>query len=68
LSFEEAWQVAKSSQMFTTHTPVPAGIDLFPPDKIDYYLGSYYRQMGLSREHFLALGRENPGDFGEARQ
>jgi glycogen phosphorylase len=58
LSFEEAWQVAKSSQLFTTHTPVPAGIDLFPPDKIDYYLGSYYRQMGLSREHFLALGRE----------
>jgi starch phosphorylase len=63
LSFEEAWQVAKSSQMFTTHTPVPAGIDLFPPDKIDYYLGSYYGQLGLSRERFLALGRENTGDF-----
>lgn len=63
LSFEEAWQVAKSSQMFTTHTPVPAGIDLFPPDKIDYYLGFYYSQMGLSRERFLALGRENTGDF-----
>ncbi|MGQ9838273.1 MAG: alpha-glucan family phosphorylase [Cyanobacteriota bacterium] len=63
LSFEEAWQVAKSSQMFTIHTPVPAGIDLFPPDKIDYYLGPYYSQMGLSRERFLALGRENTGDF-----
>ncbi|MEN9222931.1 MAG: alpha-glucan family phosphorylase [Thermostichus sp. BF3_bins_97] len=63
LSFEEAWQVAKSSQMFTTHTPVPAGIDLFPPDKIDYYLGSYYNQLGLTRERFLALGRENTGDF-----
>jgi len=63
LTFAEASQVAKSSQIFTTHTPVPAGIDLFPPDKIDYYLGRYYGILGLSREQFLALGRENTGDF-----
>ncbi|GAB4212510.1 MAG: glycosyltransferase family 1 protein [Synechococcales cyanobacterium] len=63
LTFNQAMQVAKSSQIFTTHTPVPAGIDLFPPDKLDYYLGRYYAPLGLSREQFLALGRENTGDF-----
>ncbi|MGK7909406.1 MAG: alpha-glucan family phosphorylase [Synechococcus sp.] len=63
LSFTTAFQVAKSSQIFTTHTPVPAGIDLFPPDKIDYYLGKYYKAFGLSREQFMGLGRENTGDF-----
>ena len=63
LSFTTAFQVAKSSQIFTTHTPVSAGIDLFPPDKIDYYLGRYYKAFGLSREQFMGLGRENTGDF-----
>jgi len=63
LSFSEAEQVAKSSQIFTTHTPVPAGIDLFPPDKIMHYLGHYANSFGLSREQFLALGRENTGDL-----
>lgn len=63
LSFTEAQQVAKASQIFTTHTPVPAGIDLFPPDKVMDYLGRYCGIFGLSREEFLALGRENTGDF-----
>ncbi|MEB3338988.1 MAG: alpha-glucan family phosphorylase [Leptolyngbyaceae bacterium] len=63
LSYPEAKQVAKSSQIFTTHTPVPAGIDLFPQDKIMHYLGHYTHIFGLPREEFLALGRENPGDL-----
>ena len=63
LDFTAAFQAAKSSQIFTTHTPVPAGIDLFDSDKIDYYLGSYYRAFRLSREQFMGLGRENTGDF-----
>lgn len=63
LSFAEAKQVTQSSQLFTTHTPVPAGIDLFPPDKVMYYVGSYAEIFGLPREEFLALGRENTGDF-----
>ncbi len=61
LSFAEARQIARSSQIFTTHTPVPAGIDLFPPDKIMYYLGHYANNFGSSKEQFLALGRENSG-------
>jgi starch phosphorylase len=63
LTFDEAKQVAQASQLFTTHTPVPAGIDLFPPDKILYYLGHYADAFGLSKEQFLSLGRENPGDL-----
>jgi starch phosphorylase len=63
LTFAEAKQVAQTSQIFTTHTPVPAGIDLFPPDKVVYYLGHYADRFGLSKEEFLSLGRENTGDL-----
>lgn len=63
LTFHQAFQVVKASNVFTTHTPVPAGFDLFPPDKIMHYLGHYAHIFGLSREEFLALGRENTGDL-----
>jgi glycogen phosphorylase len=63
LSYIEARQVVVASSIFTTHTPVPAGIDLFPPDKMMYYLGYYSGIFGLGREEFLALGRENTGDL-----
>ena len=63
LSFMEAKQVAHSTQVFTTHTPVSAGFDLFPPEKAMYYVGHYAGIFGLQREEFLALGRENTGDF-----
>lgn len=63
LAYPEALQVASSSQIFTTHTPVPAGIDLFGADKVLYYLGHYARRFGLSDAEFLALGREDTGDL-----
>ncbi|PSO59778.1 MAG: alpha-glucan phosphorylase [Cyanobacteria bacterium QS_1_48_34] len=63
LGFAEAKQVAQSTQMFTTHTPVSAGFDMFNPDQTMYYFGKYAEIFGLSREEFLALGRENTGDF-----
>ena len=63
LNFAEARQVVASSSIFTTHTPVPAGIDLFSADKIIYYLGRYADIFGLSRDQLLALGRENTGDL-----
>jgi glycogen phosphorylase len=63
LSFAEARQVAMSTQIFTTHTPVSAGFDLFPPDKAMYYVGHYADAYKLSREEFLGLGRENTGDL-----
>ena len=63
LSYREARQVVSSSNIFTTHTPVPAGIDLFAPDKILHYLGYYADIFGLPKEQFLGLGRENTGDL-----
>ncbi len=63
LDYAQARQVVASSNIFTTHTPVPAGIDLFAPDKILYYLGHYADIFGLPREQFLGLGRENTGDL-----
>lgn len=62
LTFAQAKQVVMSSNIFTTHTPVPAGIDLFDPDKMLYYLGHYAQEFGMSKEELLALGRENPSD------
>ncbi|MBW4507454.1 MAG: alpha-glucan family phosphorylase [Scytonematopsis contorta HA4267-MV1] len=63
LSYSEARQIVASTNIFTTHTPVPAGIDLFSPDKVLYYLGYYADVFGLNKDQFLSLGRENPGDL-----
>ncbi len=62
LSFAEAREVAAAGHVFTTHTAVPAGNDYFSPDLIEKYLGDFYRNLGLSRKEFLALGRQNPED------
>ncbi|TFH43263.1 MAG: alpha-glucan family phosphorylase [Chrysiogenales bacterium] len=62
LSFHEAIEFVSSSNVFTTHTPVPAGNDRFPHEMMDGYFGDYYRKVGLSREQFLGLGREDPED------
>jgi starch phosphorylase len=62
LSFAEARQLAAPSLIFTTHTPVPAGHDYFPPDLMERYFESYYRELGLSRSEFLALGRQDPNN------
>ena len=63
--FAEARALVTSSNVFTTHTPVPAGIDVFPPDLIDRYFAPCCSQLGLSREQFMALGRQNPADPSE---
>lgn len=62
LSFAEAREAASAGLVFTTHTPVPAGHDHFPPELIERYLGEYARELGLGLNGFLALGRKNPAD------
>jgi starch phosphorylase len=62
LTFLQAKEVGSAGQIFTTHTAVPAGIDKFAPELMDTYWSEYYRNLGLSREEFLALGRETAGD------
>jgi len=65
LSFAKAREVVSASSLFTTHTSVPAGIDRFPAKLMDRYFCDYYPLLGLSRDDFLALGRQNPVDEGE---
>lgn len=65
LSFREALEFIMANNVFTTHTPVPAGNDRFDPDLIDAYLSHYYEKLGIKREEFIALGRENPFDKDE---
>jgi starch phosphorylase len=59
LSFSEAWEAVLASNVFTSHTPVPAGNDAFEPHLIDKYFGHYWPPLGLSREAFLGLGRQD---------
>src|SRR5262249_11467048 len=56
-SFDEAAERARRSPVFTSHTPVPAGHDVFPPYLIDCYFSHFWPQLGLDRDEFLALGR-----------
>jgi starch phosphorylase len=59
LSFLEAREAVYASSVFTTHTPVAAGIDIFDASLISSCLGNYIRSLGLSLDHFLTLGSAN---------
>ncbi|HLG65454.1 MAG TPA: alpha-glucan family phosphorylase [Ktedonosporobacter sp.] len=61
LSFHEASEVIKANSLFTTHTPVPAGNDTFNYELIDKYFGSYWGQLGLNRDQFMEVAREDHG-------
>lgn len=65
LTFNEAREVVAAGTVFTTHTPVAAGHDRFEPETIDHFLGDYYAALNLSRNEFLALGREHAGNEAE---
>lgn len=56
VSFEVAKEIASSKTVFTTHTPVPAGNDIFPLDLVEKYFKDFWPRLGLSREEFLKLG------------
>jgi starch phosphorylase len=64
--FDVALAVTRAGNLFTTHTPVPAGFDRFAPSLIDLYLRRYAEDgLGLVLRDLLALGRENPEDPNE---
>ncbi len=65
LSFEEALQASRASNIFTTHTSVPAGIDLFDSGLVYEYLAGYCEESGIPVDQVFALGRRNPGDANE---
>jgi len=62
LTFEEAREAVTPGNVFTTHTPVPAGIDRFGIEMIERYLGKWPELLKCDRRTFLALGRMRPHD------
>ncbi len=62
LHFADALEFVMASNIFTTHTPVPAGNDRFPAELIDKYFTHYYGRLKIKSDDFMALGRENPMD------
>ena len=62
LSFEQALEVTRVSNVFTTHTSVPAGIDIFDAGLVYEYFRAYCEQAGFPFDKLLALGREHLQD------
>ena len=60
LDFDEALEAARASNVFTTHTPVPAGIDLFDPGLMYHYFSEYCGEIGIDFQQLMGLGRRNP--------
>jgi starch phosphorylase len=58
-TFAEASERIIASSVFTSHTPVPAGHDVFSPDLMDRYFSFFWPHLGLDREEFLALGHHD---------
>ncbi len=64
--FETALAVTRAGNLFTTHTPVAAGFDRFPPALIEQYLHWYsLKGLNIPIHNLLALGRQNPDDSSE---
>ncbi len=61
LTFAEAIDAARAGAVFTTHTPVPAGIDRFPRELMQKYFTGWANEVGVSFDEFMALGQE-PGE------
>ncbi len=63
LTFNEAVEIVRSSTLFTTHTPVPAGHDAFEEDLLRKYISHYHNRLSISWDELMALGRcENDPD------
>lgn len=65
LDFATAREAVMAGACFTTHTPVPAGNDMFAPQLIEHYFASYVPQLKIEMQDLMALGRQNPKDHNE---
>ncbi|HYO79908.1 MAG TPA: alpha-glucan family phosphorylase, partial [Bryobacteraceae bacterium] len=65
LTFEEALNASRLNNVFTTHTSVPAGIDIFDAGLMYEYFHDYCDASGIRFEQLVGLGRRNPGDSQE---
>lgn len=58
-NFSSAIERVQRTTVFTTHTPVPAGHDVFPVELVERHFQNYWQSLGISRETFLELGQQN---------
>ncbi|MBI4503702.1 MAG: alpha-glucan family phosphorylase [Gemmatimonadetes bacterium] len=64
LPFGEAIRRVRVNSVFTTHTPVPAGHDVFSREQLLHCVGRYWDELGIERETFLGLGHYPTRDHG----
>jgi starch phosphorylase len=62
LTFAEAREEVIASSVFTTHTPVPAGNDMFGPQLVLEYFSDYCKEVKIAEKEFLAMGRSDADD------
>ncbi|MEW6647675.1 MAG: alpha-glucan family phosphorylase [Pseudomonadota bacterium] len=67
LDFDSALELVAAATVFTTHTPVPAGHDIFPHHLMHEYFGRYMQEFGVAEERILALGASpaTPNSFNQ---
>ncbi len=63
ITFGQARELTRASNLFTTHTPVPAGLERFGYDLIDEHFGEYWGLVGLTRDEFHDIGRERIDNY-----
>ena len=66
LSYREAIEAVRAGCIFTTHTPVPAGIDRFPRELIERYFSGWAKEVGITLDELMELGHR-PGDTPDER-
>jgi glycogen phosphorylase len=63
--FDEAIRQVRASSLFTTHTPVPAGHDIFTHELVEQCTGPVWEELGVTRDEFLRLGYHPTRDHGQ---
>ena len=63
VSFSIARDIVSAKTLFTTHTPVPAGNDIFPLDLVEKYFKNYWTRFGITKEEFFKLGMKDNADI-----
>ena len=63
LDFDVALEIVRANSIFTTHTPVEAGHDIFTLSLIDKYFSHFWQEIGISREQFIQLGLDTNNGY-----
>ena len=66
VSFEIAKDMVSARTVFTTHTPVPAGNDIFPLSLVEKYFNGFWTNLSLTKEQFFKLGMKPDDDLNNA--